>query len=94
MGFWSAAQGAWSSVSGAVHTGLDVAGMIPVVGNAADLVNAGIYAAEGDVINAGVSLAGALPGGQAATGARLAMKGGKRLSNKLQKRVQKQERKP
>ena len=86
MGFWSAAQGAWSSVSGAVHTGLDVAGMIPVVGNAADLVNAGIYAAEGDVINAGVSLAGALPGGQAATGARLAMKGGKEVVEQVAKK--------
>lgn len=59
-----------------VHTGLDIAGTLPVVGNAADIVNAGLYASEGDIKNAGISLAGALPGGQVATGARLAYKAG------------------
>ena len=59
-----------------VHTGLDIAGTLPVVGNVADLANAGLYASEGDVVNAGISLAGALPGGQVATGARLAYKAG------------------
>lgn len=67
-------SGGW--VPGWVHSALDVAGMVPVIGNAADVVNAGLYASEGDVVNAGISLAGAIPGGQAATGARLAVKAG------------------
>ncbi|MBN1853268.1 MAG: hypothetical protein JW829_11110 [Pirellulales bacterium] len=58
-----------------VHGGLDVAGMVPIVGNAADLANAGLYAIRGDTLNAGISLAGCIPGaGQAATGARLGAK--------------------
>lgn len=63
-----------------VHGGLDVAGMVPIVGNAADLANAGLYAVRGDALNAGISLAGCIPGaGQAATGARLAAKAGKKI---------------
>lgn len=61
-------------VPGWVHGGLDVLGMVPVVGEPADLVNAGLYAVQGDHLNAGISLAGAMAplGGQALTGARLA----------------------
>lgn len=58
------------------HGALDVIGMIPAVGNIADVANAGLYALEGDFGNAVVSLAGAVPGGQAATGTRLAAKAG------------------
>jgi hypothetical protein len=53
------------------HLGLDVAGLIPIVGNAADALNAGLYVVEGDVENALISVAGALPGGEAATGMRI-----------------------
>ncbi|MBD1860069.1 MULTISPECIES: polymorphic toxin type 28 domain-containing protein [Trichocoleus] len=54
------------------HTILDVAGLIPVVGGVADLINAGWYAAEGDYVNAGLSAAGAIPFvGDAATVAKL-----------------------
>ncbi len=42
--------------------GLDVVGLIPVVGNAADLLNAGISLARGDYVGAGASLAAAAPG--------------------------------
>ncbi|WP_282611298.1 polymorphic toxin-type HINT domain-containing protein [Pelagibius sp. Alg239-R121] len=42
--------------------GLDIVGLIPVVGNAADLLNAGISLARGDYIGAGASLAAAAPG--------------------------------
>ncbi|MFB7516554.1 SpvB/TcaC N-terminal domain-containing protein [Streptomyces sp. NPDC056144] len=49
----------WKTIG---HTALDVAGMVPVVGEAADLANAGWYAAEGDALNAGLSLASAVPG--------------------------------
>ncbi|MEU4066519.1 DUF3990 domain-containing protein [Streptomyces wedmorensis] len=60
----------WSDVT---HATLDVVGMVPVVGEAADLVNAGIYAAEGDWKNAALSAAAAIPvAGNVATGAKLA----------------------
>ena len=63
-----------------VHTGLDIVGMTPLFGNVADLANSALYLAKGDVKNAGISAAAALPGaGQAIAGARLATKGAKAL---------------
>ena len=44
------------------HGALDVAGMIPAVGNIADGINAAWYAAEGDYEMAGLSAAAAIPG--------------------------------
>jgi RHS repeat-associated protein len=58
-----------------LHTTLDVGGMTPVVGIFADLANAGIYLFEGKLWNSGISLAGALPFGQLATGGRLVRRG-------------------
>ena len=43
------------------HGLLDVAGLVPVVGEAADLANAAWYTAEGDYIMAGLSAAAAIP---------------------------------
>ncbi|WP_449480079.1 SpvB/TcaC N-terminal domain-containing protein [Streptomyces avidinii] len=58
----------WKSIG---HTTLDVVGMVPVVGEVADLGNAGWYAAEGDYVNAGLSAASAIPGaGYAANAAK------------------------
>ncbi|WNZ24766.1 hypothetical protein HJG54_19240 [Leptolyngbya sp. NK1-12] len=56
------------------HGALDVVGAlpIPVVSTAADLVNAGWYAAEGDYKNAAMSAIGAAPG--VGDGAKLALK--------------------
>ena len=76
-----AARGAGNAVSNASisdigHTALDVAGMVPVIGEAADLANAGWYLAEGDKTNAALSAAGAIPfAGNAATGAKWAKRG-------------------
>jgi hypothetical protein len=54
------------------QTVLDLAGLIPGYGELADLTNAMLYAAQGDIRNAGVSALGLLPvGGQAFTGARV-----------------------
>jgi hypothetical protein len=51
------------------HFVLDLGGLVPVVGEVADLINAGWYTAEGDHLNAGLSAAGAVPFlGWAATG--------------------------
>lgn len=43
------------------HGVLDVAGFIPAVGAVPDLINAGIYALEGNGLEAGLSLAAAVP---------------------------------
>ncbi len=60
-----------ASFSDVGHTALDVAGMVPVIGEAADLANAGWYLAEGDKVNAALSAAGAIPfAGNAATAAK------------------------
>ena len=59
------------------HVALDLIGMVPALGEAADVVNGLIYLAEGDKWNAGISFAGAAAviGGQAITGARRIKKG-------------------
>lgn len=63
---------ALGGISGIGHTVLDVAGFIPGLGVAADLIHAGWYAAEGDYKNAALSAAAAIPGaGDAAAAARL-----------------------
>ncbi len=48
-------------VSDVVHTVLDAAGLIPGVGEIADLANAALYGAEGDWGNAAISGAAMLP---------------------------------
>ncbi len=61
--------------SDVVHTGLDIVGLIPGVGEVADGANALIYLAEGDKVNAAISAAAMVPGaGMAATGAKLGKK--------------------
>ena len=44
-----------------VQLGLDVVGLIPVFGEIADLANAGVSAARGDYVGAGLSLLSAIP---------------------------------
>jgi hypothetical protein len=44
-----------------VHGALDIAGLIPVLGAIPDGVNAGIYAIEGDWVNAGISVGAMIP---------------------------------
>lgn len=59
-----------------IQTALDLAGFIPGVGAVPDLLNAAIYAARGDMANAGMSVLAAVPGiGDAAAGAKIAKKG-------------------
>lgn len=82
-----AEQGWWSRWgSGAVHLGLDIVGMIPVVGEVADGANALIYLAEGDKVNAALSAAAMLPtGGQAATAAKWGRKSAQALESRAAK---------
>ena len=64
------------SVLDGIQTALDFAGFIPGVGAVPDLLNAAIYAARGDMANAGMSVLAAVPGiGDAAAGAKIAKKG-------------------
>lgn len=74
---WAVAQLAAMAVdmdklSAIAHTTLDVAGMIPVIGEAADGLNAVVYLAEGNKAMAAVSLAAMIPvAGNAVTGGKL-----------------------
>ena len=69
--------GFMQDASGIIHGGLGVAGMIPGVGNIADLADAGLYALEGDKVGMGLSLAAAVPGVGLGVGAgKLAKAGG------------------
>ena len=78
VGFWEWVDHKVSSIdwSEVGHTILDVVGMIPVVGEIADGINALWYLAEGDYLNAALSAAALVPSaGAAATGAKLIGKG-------------------
>jgi hypothetical protein len=58
-----------------LHTALDIAGLVPVLGPFADVVNAGIYGIEGDWVNAGLSAVSIIPVfGDAASVARIGSK--------------------
>ncbi|AJX16044.1 hypothetical protein WJ95_31755 [Burkholderia ubonensis] len=91
----AAEKGVWGSISGWVHGGLDAVGLIPGLGAIPDLLNAGIYAAEGDYVNAGISAVAAIPvvgdaalaGKYAAKGGRLLAKEGERLAVKEGEKV-------
>lgn len=67
-------QGILSSV----HAVLDIAGMIPCIGEFADVANAVMYTIQGDFSNAGISTAAMIPVvGNFATGGRLLKNAGK-----------------
>ncbi|WP_285593543.1 DUF6531 domain-containing protein [Actinomycetospora sp. NBRC 106378] len=68
----------WSDLG---HAALDVAGLVPVVGEVADGANAAWYTAEGDYLNAGLSAAAMIPfAGWAATG----IKGGIKVADAVE----------
>lgn len=76
----------WGST--ATHTVLDVAGLIPGVGTVTSLIDAGIYAAEGDMVSAGISAATAVPiAGNIGRAGKLAVKGGKAVAEQASKKV-------
>jgi hypothetical protein len=71
-------------LSNAVHTGLDAVGMVPVIGEPADLANALLYNYEGDLENAATSTAGMIPFlGMLGTGKRLAGKAAKGFKSEI-----------
>ncbi|WP_434573385.1 polymorphic toxin type 15 domain-containing protein [Pseudomonas sp. Z3-8] len=75
-----AEKGWWGSASPWVHGGLDALGFMPGLGAIPDLINVGIYAAEGDAVNAGLSAVAAIPfAGDAIKGGVLVGKGAHHL---------------
>jgi RHS repeat-associated protein len=70
----------WNPMS-IVHGALDVAGFVPGLGAVADVLNAGIYLAEGNYGEAAWAMAAAVPGvGDVAKGARMAKQGAELLA--------------
>jgi hypothetical protein len=71
--------------SDVVHGALDVGGFFPVLGAIPDLINAGVYAAEGNYAQAGISAVAAIPfGGDAVAAGNIGVKVGKRAAKELE----------
>ncbi|MDL2141950.1 AHH domain-containing protein [Flavobacterium tructae] len=72
---WSTAKIYWEASKGFIHLSLDALGLVPVFGEAADLVNGTLYLIEGDGVNATLSIASAVPiAGWAAVSTKYAIK--------------------
>lgn len=69
------AQATWNVSSTEVHLVLDLAGLVPIFGEVADLTSGGIYTLEGEYADASLSFSAAIPiGGWLATGTKYARK--------------------
>jgi hypothetical protein len=53
--------GGWRNVTGVVHTALDILGFVPGLGAVPDLINAGLYAAEGNLVKGTQSALAGVP---------------------------------
>jgi len=71
-----------------IHTALGAAGMIPGIGNVADIMDAALYGLEGDKYGLGLSLMSAIPMFGLVSGGMKIVKGGKKAADiaKTQKR--------
>lgn len=85
-------EGWWKSWgSDVTHGVLDVVGLIPFAGELADGANALVYTAEGDAINAAISVAAMVPlAGDAVTAGKWAMKAEKAAVKQLEKQALKE----
>jgi hypothetical protein len=84
-------KGIWGMVSGPVHFVLGAAGFIPGLGAVPDLLDAGVYALEGDMISAGISAAAAVPfAGDAVKAGTIIGKAGKQLAKETAERLAKE----
>jgi hypothetical protein len=76
--------------SAVVHGALDVAGFVPVLGAVPDLLNAGIYAAEGDYVQAGISAVAAIPvAGDAVAAGNIGVKVGAKIAKETAEQAEK-----
>lgn len=72
---WNDLKIYWEASKDIVHITLDVFGMVPIVGEVADLTNGVLYLIEGDGVNATLSFAATVPiAGWTATGSKYAVK--------------------
>lgn len=84
--FWPSAE----TLSDVGHGILDVAGLIPVFGEPADIANAAWYAAQGNYLEAGLSLISAIPfAGYLGTVGKFVKKFGGKPSKKILEALQK-----
>jgi hypothetical protein len=84
-------KGIWGMVSGPVHFVLGAAGFIPGLGAVPDLLDAGVYALEGDMISAGISAAASVPfAGDAVKAGTIIGKAGKQLAKETAERLAKE----
>jgi len=82
-GWWKRWGSDWT------HNALDVVGLIPVAGELSDGANALIYLAEGDKINAAISLTAMAPlAGDAVTAGKWALKGVKKIEKEALKEAE------
>jgi len=82
IGLYLKAQ--WNVSVGALHTALDVCGLIVALGEPCDLVNGVLYTIEGDGVNATFSFGAMIPVyGWSSTGAKYAVLIGKNLNNNV-----------
>ncbi|TAE07617.1 MAG: hypothetical protein EAZ47_03495 [Bacteroidetes bacterium] len=58
---WSKLRCAWEAIQETVHTGLDMAGLIPVIGEVFDITSGIIYTVQGDGLNATLAYSSAVP---------------------------------
>ncbi|MCU1781219.1 DNA/RNA non-specific endonuclease [Pseudomonas sp. 13B_2.1_Bac1] len=83
-----AEKGWWDSASPWFHGGLDALEFVPGLGAIPDLINAGIYAVEGDAVNASLSTVAAIPFvGDAIKGGVLVGKGAHSLGSEAAQQV-------
>lgn len=68
-------EGWWGKASPWVHGALGLASFVPGLGIVTGAADAGIYAAEGDMVDAGLSAASMIPGGKIVTTAGKLVKG-------------------
>ena len=68
-------EGCWGKASPWVHGALGLASFVPGLGIVTGAADAGIYAAEGDMVDAGLSAASMIPGGKIVTTAGKLVKG-------------------
>lgn len=72
---WTTGKCLWYASKEIIHISLDTFGLIPVLGEVADLTNGVLYTIEGDGLNATLSYASAVPvAGWAAVGVKYAVK--------------------
>ena len=72
---WSNLKIYWEASKEVIQLSLDIIGLVPVIGEVADLANGIIYTIQGDGVNATLSFAAMIPiGGWVATGTKFAKK--------------------